>query len=90
VSGFSPLDLNLDGKYHNMNVTLKNPQQPGLQGADLQVRKGYYAPKYAADPAEYPKQQEEEAYRQPRPIDAGKHAAKRKHRCSYPGIYGLP
>ena len=51
VLGFSPLDLKLDGRYHNLKVTLKNPKPPGLPGADLQVRKGYYAPKYAADPA---------------------------------------
>jgi hypothetical protein len=62
VLGFSPLDLKLDGKYHNLKVTLKNPKQPGLQGSDLQVRKGYYAPKYAADPAEQAKQQVEEAF----------------------------
>jgi hypothetical protein len=62
VLGFSPRDLKVDGKYHNLKVTLKNPKQPGLQGADLQVRKGYYAPKYAADAAEQAKQQVEEAF----------------------------
>ena len=62
VLGFSPLDLKLDGKYHNLKVTLKNPRPPALRGADLQVRKGYYAPKYAADPAEQAKQQIEEAF----------------------------
>jgi len=62
VLGFSPLDLKLDGKYHTLKVTLKNPRPPALRGADLQVRKGYYAPKYAADPAEQAKQQIEEAF----------------------------
>jgi hypothetical protein len=62
VLGFSPLELKYDGKYHSLKVTLKNPKQPGLQGVDLQVRKGYYAPKYAADPAEQAKQQVEEAF----------------------------
>jgi VWFA-related protein len=62
ILGFSPLDLKLDGKYHTLKVTLKNPRQPSVHGADLQVRKGYYAPKYAADPAEQAKQQVEEAF----------------------------
>ena len=62
ILGFSPLDLKLDGKYHNLKVTLKNPRPPALRSADLQVRKGYYAPKYAADPAEQAKQQIEEAF----------------------------
>ncbi len=60
--GFSPLELKYDGKYHSLKVTLKNPKQPGLQGVELQVRKGYYAPKYAADPAGQAKQQVEEAF----------------------------
>jgi VWFA-related protein len=62
ILGFSPLDLKLDGKYHNLKVTLRNPRPPALRGADLQLRKGYYAPKYAADPAEQAKQQIEEAF----------------------------
>jgi hypothetical protein len=57
VLGFSPLDLKLDGKYHSLKVTLKS-----AKGMDLQVRKGFYAPKYAADPAEKAKQQLEEAF----------------------------
>lgn len=52
VLGFSPLDLKLDGKYHNLKVTLKSGK-----GMDLQVRKGYYAPRYAADPAEKSRQE---------------------------------
>jgi VWFA-related protein len=57
VLGFSPLDLKLDGKFHSLKVTLKT-----VKGMDLQVSKGYYAPKYAADPAEQAKQQVEEAF----------------------------
>jgi VWFA-related protein len=57
VLGFSPLDLKLDGKYHSLKVTLKT-----VKGMDLQVRKGYYAPKYAANPAEQAKQQIEENF----------------------------
>ena len=52
VLGFSPLDLKLDGKYHTLKVTLKN-----AKGMDLQVRKGYYAPNHAADPAEKSRQE---------------------------------
>jgi VWFA-related protein len=58
VLGFNPLDLKLDGKFHNLKVTLKS----NIKGASLQVRKGYYAPKYAADPDEQAKQQIEEAF----------------------------
>ncbi len=57
VLGFSPLDLKLDGKYHNLKVTLKT-----AKGMDLEVRKGYYAPNYAATPEEQVKQQIEEAF----------------------------
>jgi hypothetical protein len=57
VLGFSPLDLKLDGRYHNLKVVLKN----GRTG-ELQVRKGYYAPKSAVDPADRSKQQIEEAF----------------------------
>lgn len=57
VLGFSPLDLKLDGKYHNLKVTLKT-----AKGLNLEVRKGYYAPNYAATPEEQAKQQIEEAF----------------------------
>ncbi|HEY4088169.1 MAG TPA: hypothetical protein VGM43_19675, partial [Bryobacteraceae bacterium] len=52
VLSFSPSDLKLDGKYHNLKVTLK-----AAKGMDLQVRKGYYAPRYAANPAEKSRQE---------------------------------
>ena len=57
VLGFSPADLRLDGKFHNLKVTLR--ERPGLE---LQVRKGYYAPNSAADPKDRAKQQIEEAF----------------------------
>jgi len=52
VLGFSPLDLKRDGKFHALKVTLKNGK-----GMNLQVRKGYYAPRGAADPVEKSKQE---------------------------------
>ncbi len=57
VLGFSPLDLKLDGKYHNLKITIK-----GIRGMELQARKGYYAPKYASGVAEQVAQQVEEAF----------------------------
>lgn len=57
VLGFSPLDLKLDGKYHNLKVTLKT-----AKGLDLEVRKGYYAPDHGTSPEELAKQEIEEAF----------------------------
>ncbi len=57
VLAFSPLDLKYDGRYHNLKVTLKSGK-----GLDLQVRKGYYAPKTATDPAEKSRQTIEEMF----------------------------
>jgi VWFA-related protein len=57
VLAFTPSDLKLDGSYHNLKVTLKD-----VKGMSLQVRKGYYAGKYSADPKEQIKQQIEEAF----------------------------
>ena len=54
--GFSPQNLKLDGSYHNLKVSLKNPAK-----LTLQARRGYYAPKHAADPAEEAKQEIEDA-----------------------------
>jgi VWFA-related protein len=56
VLGFSPQNLKLDGHYHKLKVTLRNPQN-----FTLQARRGYYAPKHLADPAEQDKQEIEEA-----------------------------
>ena len=49
-------DLKLDGRYHALKVALVNPK-----GLTLQARRGYYAPRYAADPAEQAKRQAEKA-----------------------------
>lgn len=54
--GFSPQNLKLNGQYHKLKVTLKAP----AKGA-VQARKGYYAPKGAADPSEQTKQAIEDA-----------------------------
>jgi VWFA-related protein len=56
VIGFSPQNLKLDGRYHKLKVTLKDPEN-----FNIQARRGYYAPKHAADPAEQDKQEIEEA-----------------------------
>jgi VWFA-related protein len=57
VLGFSPTDLKLDGKYHNLKITIK-----GIKGMELQARKGYYAPKYAPGLAEQASQEVEDAF----------------------------
>ncbi len=48
---FSPQDLKLDGRFHNLKVTVKG------QKLNIQARKGYYAPRQAANAAEQAKQQ---------------------------------
>jgi VWFA-related protein len=50
--GFAPQNLKLDGSYHKLKVSLKNPAK-----LTLQARRGYYAPKHAVDPAEEAKQE---------------------------------
>jgi VWFA-related protein len=40
VLGFSPRDLKLDGKFHDLKVTVKDSGK-----LNLQARRGYYAPK---------------------------------------------
>jgi VWFA-related protein len=52
VLAFVPQNLKLDGSFHNLKVTLKNPQK-----LTLQARRGYYAPKNFADPNEQAKQE---------------------------------
>jgi hypothetical protein len=54
--GFSPQNIKLDGSYHKLKVSLKNPAK-----LTLQTRRGYYAPKHAADPAEEAKQEIQDA-----------------------------
>ena len=56
VLAFVPQNLKLDGSYHSLKVTLKNPQK-----LTLQARRGYYAPKNFADPNEQAKQEIEDA-----------------------------
>jgi hypothetical protein len=56
VLGFSPQNLKFDGKYHDLKVTLKNGKD-----VTLQVRRGYWAPKHATDPAEDAKEEIREA-----------------------------
>ena len=46
VLAFVPQNLKLDGSYHSLKVTVKNP--PKL---NVQARRGYYAPKNFANPA---------------------------------------
>lgn len=54
--GFSPQNLKLDGRYHELKVRLVN-----AKGLDLQARRGYWAPNHAADPAEQSKEEIREA-----------------------------
>jgi VWFA-related protein len=56
VLGFVPQNLKLDGGFHNLKVTLKNPQK-----LTLQARRGYYAPKNFTDPNEQARQELEDA-----------------------------
>jgi VWFA-related protein len=48
---FAPQDLKLDGRFHNLKVTVKG------QKLNIQARKGYYAPRQATDAAEQAKEQ---------------------------------
>jgi len=54
--GFSPQNLKLDGKFHQLRVTLT-----GKQKFNIQSRRGYYAPRTVTDPNEQAKQEIEEA-----------------------------
>lgn len=56
VLAFSPQNLKLDGSFHTIKVKLKNPGKFAVQ-----ARRGYFAPKHAADPAQQAKQEIEEA-----------------------------
>jgi len=47
VLGFSPQNLKYDGRYHDLKVKVAN-----LRNVTLQVRRGYWAPNHAVDPAE--------------------------------------
>ena len=54
--GFSPQNLKLDGGYHRLKVSLKEPTK-----LTLQARRGYYAPRHVADPVEEAKMEIEDA-----------------------------
>jgi len=56
VLGFSPQNLKLDGSYHALQVTLKDPHK-----LNLQARRGYYAPRRLADPRETAREEIQEA-----------------------------
>jgi VWFA-related protein len=55
--GFSPVNLKPDGSYHKLKVTLA----PSAGGLGVQARRGYFAPKHAADPAIEAKSEIEDA-----------------------------
>ncbi len=55
--GFSPQNLKMDGSFHGLKVGLKMR----TKDLALQARRGYYAPRHLADPAETAKQEIEEA-----------------------------
>ncbi len=52
VLGFAPQNLRYDGTFHNLKVTVQDSK-----GLTLQARRGYYAPRHAADPAEDAKEE---------------------------------
>ena len=54
--GFSPQNQKMDGKYHNIKVTLADKQKYSIQ-----ARRGYYAPRKVDDPAQQAKQEIAEA-----------------------------
>ena len=54
--GFSPSNLKMDGKYHNIKVTIKSGGK-----LTIQARKGYFAPAHEMDAAEQAKQDIEDA-----------------------------
>jgi len=56
ILGFSPQNLKLDGSFHALKVTLKEPG-----GLASQARKGYYAPKRLTDAEETAKAELQEA-----------------------------
>jgi len=56
--GFSPQNLKIDGKFHEIKVTLTDKDK---RRASIQARRGYYAPRTAPDPAAAAKADIEEA-----------------------------
>jgi VWFA-related protein len=56
ILGFAPQSLKLDGSFHPLKVTLKNPQK-----LTLQARRGYFAPKNFLSPDEQSKEEIQDA-----------------------------
>jgi len=56
VLGFAPQNLKLDGSFHPLKVTLKNPRK-----LTLQARRGYFAPKNFLSPDEQSKEEIQDA-----------------------------
>jgi VWFA-related protein len=56
VLAFTPENLKSDGKYHKLQVTLKDSK-----GLTIQARKGYYAPRHETDAVDQAKQDIEDA-----------------------------
>jgi len=56
VLGFTPQNLKLDGKYHNLKVTLT-----GKQKWELQARHGYFAPRGESNPEAAAKEEIQQA-----------------------------
>jgi VWFA-related protein len=54
--GFSPQNLKIDGRYHTLKVSLANKEK-----FKIQARRGYFAPRSIADPAEATKEEIREA-----------------------------
>jgi VWFA-related protein len=56
VLGFSPQNLKLDGRFHDLEVKVRDPRK-----LTILARKGYYAPKHLKDANEETKQEIEDA-----------------------------
>ncbi len=56
VLAFSPQNLKLDGSFHSLKVTLRNPS-----GLSAKARRGYYAPRHLSNADEEAKQEISEA-----------------------------
>jgi VWFA-related protein len=61
VLGFSPQNLKMDGSFHTLKVTLKNPNSQSLNSLAVNARRGYYAPTHLADAKETARREIEEA-----------------------------
>jgi VWFA-related protein len=61
VLGFSPQNLKMDGSFHALKVSLKNPNSQTLPALAINARRGYYAPTHLADAKETARREIEEA-----------------------------